>query len=111
MAKSIEVYKEFTGKHPKGWVAPAWETSPNTMQILEDYGIEYDHSMFHHDCQPYYVPNTGDSLVHTDYSKDPNTWMVPMKQQKPTKVVEIPGSWNIGDWGEFKGLAYIIRIL
>lgn len=99
MAKSIEVYQEFTGKYPKGWVAPAWEVSPKTMSILEDFGIEYDHSMLHHDCQPYYVADVPEeSLVHTDYSKDPDTWMVPMKEHKPTKVVEIPGSWNVDDW-------------
>ncbi|KAL4929279.1 uncharacterized protein BDV17DRAFT_290928 [Aspergillus undulatus] len=27
-----------------------------------------------------------------------DTWMVPMKEHKPTKVVEIPGSWNVDDW-------------
>ncbi|KAJ0344727.1 hypothetical protein KNSL1_009126, partial [Colletotrichum chrysophilum] len=48
---------------------------------------------------PYYVADVPDeSLVHTDYSKDPDTWMVPMKEHKPTKVVEIPGSWNVDDW-------------
>lgn len=102
MAKSIEVYQEFTGKYPKGWVAPAWEVSPKTMQILEDFEIEYDHSMLHHDCQPYYVADVPeDSNVHTDYSKDPETWMKPMKEHKPTKVVEIPGSWNVDDWRKF----------
>lgn len=98
MAKSIEVYKEFTGRHPRGWVAPSWEVSPNSMQILEDFGIEYDHSMLHHDCQPYWAPNIGDSVIYTDYSKDPSAWMAPMVQQKVTTVVEIPGSWNVDDW-------------
>lgn len=99
MAKSIEVYREFTGKYPKGWVAPAWEVGPKTMAILEDFGIEYDHSMLHHDCQPYYVADVPeDSLVHPDYKTDPDTWMKPMKEHKPTNVVEIPGSWNVDDW-------------
>lgn len=110
MAKSIEVYQQFTGKYPKGWVAPAWEVSPKTMSILEDFGIEYDHSMLHHDCQPYYVADVPeDSNVHTDYSKDPDTWMVPMKEHKPTKVVEIPGSWNVDDWREFPSTVFITR--
>ncbi|KAL4868955.1 hypothetical protein BDV12DRAFT_185523 [Aspergillus spectabilis] len=68
MAKSIEVYQKFTGKCPKGWVAPAWEQ--------------------------YYIADVpADSNVHTDYLKDPDTWMKPMTEHKPTKVVEIPGSW------------------
>ena len=106
MAKSIEVYQKFTGKYPKGWVAPAWEVGPKTMSILEDFGIEYDHSMLHHDCQPYYVADVPeDANVHTDYTKDPDTWMKPMKELKPTKVVEIPGSWNVDDWRELPCLA------
>ncbi|KAJ5613174.1 glucose 1-dehydrogenase [Penicillium lagena] len=98
MAKSIEVYKEFTGKHPRGWAAPAWEVSPRSMSILEEFGLEYDHSMMHHDCQPYYVADMGDTVIHTDYSKDPDEWMVPMKEQVPTKIVELPASWFIDDW-------------
>lgn len=100
MKKSIEVYQEFTGKYPKGWVAPAWEVSPVSMQILEDFGIEYDHSMMHHDCQPYYVADAADTNIHPNYAQDPDTWMIPMKEHKPTKVVEIPASWNVDDWRE-----------
>ncbi|KAI0134508.1 glucose 1-dehydrogenase [Xylariales sp. AK1849] len=98
MAKSIQAYQEFTGKYPKGWAAPAWEVSPVSMQILEEFGIEYDHSLMHHDAQPYYASDTGDAVVHTDYSKDPDTWMMPMKQHKVTKVVEIPANWDVDDW-------------
>ncbi|KAH8590945.1 hypothetical protein B0O99DRAFT_691003 [Bisporella sp. PMI_857] len=98
MAKSIEVYRDFAGKHPKGWAAPYWDVSPRSMQILEDFGIEYDHSLMHHDCQLYYASDVGDSVIHTDYSKEPETWMVPMRKHKMTKVVEIPASWDVDDW-------------
>ncbi|KAI0025944.1 glucose 1-dehydrogenase [Xylariomycetidae sp. FL0641] len=98
MAKSIEVYRDFTGKHPKGWAAPYWDVSPRSMQVLQDFGIEYDHSLMHHDCQPYWATDVGEAVVHTDYSKDPDEWMVPMKQHKATKVVEIPANWDVDDW-------------
>jgi len=39
LAKSIEVLTAFTGKKPKGWTAPAWATSPHSIQILEEAGI------------------------------------------------------------------------
>lgn len=39
MTKSIDVLTEFTGKKPKGWTAPAWNTSRQTIKILEDFGI------------------------------------------------------------------------
>lgn len=47
MTKSIDVYKEFMGKHPKGWVAPAWEMSPRSMEIIEEPDVEYGCSMMH----------------------------------------------------------------
>ena len=99
MAKSIEVYKTFTGKQPKGWTAPAWEVSPCTMKILEDFGLEYDHSLMHHDCQPYWASDVEpDAVAHTNYGADPDTWMTPMKQNTLRNIVEIPASWNIDDW-------------
>lgn len=99
MAKSIEVYKQFTGKHPKGWTAPAWEVSPRSMKVLEDFGIEYDHSLMHHDCQAYWASDiTEDAVVHTNYDDDPNTWMVPMRKSTPRNVVEIPSNWHVDDW-------------
>lgn len=39
MEKSIEVLSSFLGKRPRGWTAPAWDTSKETIQILEEYGI------------------------------------------------------------------------
>lgn len=99
MAKSIEVYKEFTGHHPRGWAAPAWEISSRSMKVLEDFDISYDHSLMGHDCQPYWASDTeADSVAHTNYADDPDTWMVPMQKCKPRNVVEIPASWYVDDW-------------
>lgn len=42
MEKSIEVLTEFTGKKPRGWTAPAWDTSKETIKILEEFGIVSD---------------------------------------------------------------------
>jgi peptidoglycan/xylan/chitin deacetylase (PgdA/CDA1 family) len=39
LEKSIEVLTKFTGKKPKGWTAPAWDTSKETIGLLEEYGI------------------------------------------------------------------------
>lgn len=45
----------------------------------------------HDDFQAYYMSTGREEVVLTDYSKDPNEWMVPMKQAEKTSVVEIPG--------------------
>lgn len=39
MEKSIQVLTQFTGKKPRGWTAPAWDTSKETIKILEEFGI------------------------------------------------------------------------
>ena len=45
----------------------------------------------HDDFHPYYAPYGTEGVVTTDYSKDPETWMVPMKAAAKSSVVEIPG--------------------
>lgn len=39
LVKSINVLTKFLGKKPKGWTAPAWDTSRNTIRLLEEHGI------------------------------------------------------------------------
>jgi hypothetical protein len=45
-----------------------WETSRERTELLLSYGIEYDHSMSHEDCQMYWL-RTGDTWTKIDYSK------------------------------------------
>ena len=97
LTKSIDVLTTFCGKKPRGWTAPAWDTSPISIKLLEEYGIEYDHSKMDHDCQPYYVSDHYEYLT-TDYSKEAETWMQPMKDLKPSTIVEIPADWHKDDW-------------
>ncbi|KAJ5685087.1 hypothetical protein N7536_007706 [Penicillium majusculum] len=73
-----------------------WETSADGTKLLLKYGIEYDHSLQHHDCQPYY-PRIGDSWTKIDYSKKAEEWMKPLVKGGPSGLVEIPGNWYIDD--------------
>lgn len=73
-----------------------WETSREGAQLLLDYGLEYDHSMSHEDCQAYYL-RTGDSWTKIDYSQKAETWMKPMVKGQDTGLVEIPANWYIDD--------------
>jgi hypothetical protein len=51
-------------KYPKGYVAPWWELSPVTVDLLIKKGIKYDHSLMHNDFVPYYV-RTGDTWTRS----------------------------------------------
>ena len=39
LTRSIDVLTKFTGKKPKGWAAPAWDTSKESIRLLEEYGV------------------------------------------------------------------------
>jgi peptidoglycan/xylan/chitin deacetylase (PgdA/CDA1 family) len=94
--KTWKMLTEFCGKPPRGSVAPWWETSEEGTELMLSYGIEYDHSMSHHDCQAYWL-RTGDSWTKIDYSKKAEEWMKPLVKGTETGLIEIPGSWYIDD--------------
>ena len=58
--KCIELVTMLAGRRPTGYVAPWWEFSTVTNELLLERGIKYDHSLMHHDHQLYYV-RVGDS--------------------------------------------------
>ena len=94
--KCISLVTDLAGTAPSGYVAPWWEFSPITNELLLRKGIKYDHSLMHHDFQPYYV-RAGDSWTKIDYSKDPDEWMKPLVRGELTDLIEIPGSWYLDD--------------
>ena len=94
--KSIELITRLTGRPPTGYVAPWWEFSPVTNELLIKKGIKYDHSLMHHDFHPYYV-RVGDSWTRIDYSQHPDAWMKPLRRGLETELVEIPASWYLDD--------------
>jgi peptidoglycan/xylan/chitin deacetylase (PgdA/CDA1 family) len=94
--KSIELITNLQGKPPTGYVAPWWEFSRVTNELLLKKGIKYDHSLMHHDFQPYYV-RVGDTWTKIDYSKQPEVWMKPLVRGEETDLIEIPASWHLDD--------------
>ena len=94
--KSIELITRLAGKPPTGYVAPWWEFSPVTNELLIKKGIKYDHSLMHHDFHPYYV-RVGDVWTNIDYARHPDAWMKPLQRGTETGLVEIPASWYLDD--------------
>jgi len=93
---SIELVTQLTGKRPTGYVAPWWEFSRITNELLLERGIKYDHSLMHDDFHPYYV-RVGDSWTKIDYTKSAKEWMKPLIRGEETDLVEIPASWYLDD--------------
>lgn len=94
--RSIELVTKLAGKRPTGYVAPWWEFSNVTNELLLKKGIKYDHSLMHNDFHPYYV-RVGDSWTKIDYSQHPDAWMKPLERGAETDLVEIPANWYLDD--------------
>ena len=94
--KCIGLVAELAGKQPTGYVAPWWEFSPITNELLLKKGIKYDHSLMHRDFEPYYV-RVGDRWTKIDYAKQPAAWMQPLVRGEESDLIEIPASWYLDD--------------
>jgi peptidoglycan-N-acetylglucosamine deacetylase len=92
----VELIERRSGRRPTGYVAPWWEFSRVTNEILLDRGIRYDHSLMHRDVTPYYV-RVGDTWTPIDYDQPAQTWMKPLERGHETDLVEIPANWYLDD--------------
>jgi peptidoglycan/xylan/chitin deacetylase (PgdA/CDA1 family) len=72
--RGLDALHRQLGVVPRGYRSPAWELSHNTFRLLEEYGFEYDASQLGAD-RPSWVEDDG----------------------RRTKVVEIPGAWELCD--------------
>ncbi len=94
--RCIDLVGELTGRRPQGYVAPWWETSPHSVELLLERGIRYDHSLMEHDFQPYWL-RSGDSWTPIDLARPAADWMKPLRRGTPTDLVEIPANWHLDD--------------
>ena len=94
--RSIALITALQGRPPSGYVAPWWEFSARTIDLLLERGILYDHSLMHSDVFPYYVPR-GETWAKIDYGRPAESWMRPLDRGTPTSLVEIPASWYLDD--------------
>ena len=96
MDRCIDLIERVAGRRPTGYVAPWWEFSPVTNELLLKKGIKYDHSLMNNDFHPFYV-RVGDSWTPIDYSKHPDHWMKPLVRGQETDLIDIPGNWYLDD--------------
>jgi len=97
LGRSIELIERVTQRRPTGYVAPWWEFSTVTNELLLERGIKYDHSLMHNDFTPYRV-RVGDSWTTIDYSaSSAEEWMKPLVRGHETALIEIPANWYLDD--------------
>lgn len=96
LTKSVELIEKLSGKRPRGYVAPWWEMSASTGELLLKYGFTYDHSQGHNDFHPYYA-RVGEKWTKVDYSRPASEWMKPLERGRTIDLVEISGNWYLDD--------------
>ena len=96
LEKCLELIENVAGRKPVGNVAPWWEVSATTNELLLEYDYKYDHSLQHRDFTPYYA-RVGDSWTKIDYSKTAEEWMKPLVRGEEIDLVKIGGNWYLDD--------------
>jgi len=96
LARCVEVIERVSGKKPRGYVAPWWEMSAVTAQLLLKYGFRYDHSQAYDDFTPFYS-RVGDTWTKIDYSHEAASWMKPLVRGNEIDLVEIGANWYLDD--------------
>ncbi len=96
LLKCIDLIGNISGRRPTGYVAPWWEFSNITNELLLKQGFKYDHSLMHNDFHPYYV-RVGDSWTKIDYNRPAAEWMKPLVRGEETDLIEIPANWYLDD--------------
>ena len=96
LVKCIDLITQLCGKRPTGYVAPWWECSHITNELLLKHGIKYDHSLMHKDFECYYV-RVGDHWTKIDLSQPAEQWMHGLVRGQETDLIEIPANWYLDD--------------
>jgi peptidoglycan/xylan/chitin deacetylase (PgdA/CDA1 family) len=96
LIRSIELVEEISGRRPRGYVAPWWEMSSVTVDLLLKHGFAYDHSQAYRDFVPFYA-RTGDQWTTIDYAKAAREWMKPLRHGREVDLVEIGANWYVDD--------------
>lgn len=89
LRQSLHVLEEVTGVRPGGYRSPAWDLSPNTISLLEEFGLVYDSSMMADDFRPFRA-RKNDIVTETGFEPGPES-----------AVVEFPVAWELDDYPYF----------
>lgn len=91
IVRGNESIKRISGRNARGYRSPAWDLSPNSIELLLKHGIKYDSSLMGHDYDCYFA-RQGDVV---ELKK-------PMVRGRETALVEMPISWSLDDFPHFE---------
>lgn len=89
LRKSADALTGVTGTRPLGYRSPAWDLSPNTIEVLESHGFLYDSSLMADDYRVY-RPRKGDQITEHGLTRG-----------RESSIVEFPVAWELDDYPYF----------
>ncbi len=96
LERCIELIEQVSGRRPRGYVAPWWEMSESTAELLVEHGFRYDNSQAYHDFLPFFA-RVGDRWTKVDYRRSAAEWMRPLDRGHEVDLVEIAANWYLDD--------------
>lgn len=91
LERGFDALEKAAGVRPVGYRSPAWDFSPNTVNLLVENGFLYDSSCMANDFYPYYL------RAQDEWSEDG-----PYKFGDTVDLVEIPATWGLDDFPPFE---------
>ena len=91
LKRGADAIERISGKRPRGYRSPAWDLSPNSVELLLQEGFVYDSSMMGHDYIPYKA-RVGDVVEAGKppvFGSESDLW-------------ELPISWSADDFPHFE---------
>jgi len=79
------------GRRPQGYRSPSWDLSPNSIELLLEYGFVYDSSMMGNDFSPYWCRQGDRYDMESGYNFG-----------KPVDLLEMPVTWGLDDFPAFE---------
>lgn len=83
----LEALERVAGVRPLGYRSPAWDLSPRSVDLLIEYGFQYESSCMGHDFYPYYLRSGDRWSVDTAYHFGPTV-----------DLIELPVTWMLDDF-------------
>ncbi|PLN83426.1 polysaccharide deacetylase family protein [Aspergillus taichungensis] len=98
LVRCIDLATKLTGKKPVGYRAPLYQLRESTLDLLEEYGFEYDASLTDRDCHPFFAPRRP-PLQTIDFSQPASSWMNPIEPTTADRrpLVCVPCNWYMED--------------
>lgn len=91
MDKANDIIEGLSGKKARGYRAPSWDLSENTLGLVIEKGFLYDSSLMAHDYLPYLVRVGDEARLDGGFKFGENS-----------ELIEMPISWSLEDYPVFE---------